>query len=494
MSTTPYSSVPAISRVIPFPSRGEAPAGIRLGGVCRFDVAIGAIERLMDFLAVVAGVWGSYWVHAAWRERGGAHISNDAVLTAAAGFAVVVVLLLEKYGDYQPCLSLLAVRETERLLRVACTGAWLGLPILVVLTRATPRGAAVLALVVVPLMLVLEKWQVQKAVRMLRRRLGITRKAVILGTGTLGRKAFSTLVRSPKLCIDPVAFVAADRAVGEPMIYESSYHRERQAQVLPGPVTPRLLRKLGADVLIIADPEMPPDEAISIRSQAEAAGIATFVIPEPFLDEGSTTEYVEMDGMLLAYKVGRSERRFYEAAKRGLDVALSAFALLALSPIFAVAASAVKLTSPGPVIFRQQRVGRHGRRFTMYKFRTMYVDSATYACSPVSGKDPRITTVGRWLRHACIDELPQLVNVLRGEMSLVGPRPEMPFIVDQYGAIHLKRLSVTPGLTGLWQLSADRLSPIHKNIGYDLYYVKHRSVLMDVAILLHTVVFACRGV
>jgi lipopolysaccharide/colanic/teichoic acid biosynthesis glycosyltransferase len=324
--------------------------------------------------------------------------------------------------------------------------------------------------------------------------LGVSRKAVIVGTGGLGRKVFSTLVQSPKLGIDPVAFVTAFAGNDDPVIYESSYQRKRQARTLAGPVTPRLLRKLGASVLILADPEMLPGEIMSIRCEAETAGIMTYVIPEPFLDNESSTEYVEMDGVLLAYTRPRRERRLYQAAKRALDIAISALALLGTSPIFAAAALAIRVSSPGPVLFRQQRVGCNGRHFTIYKFRTMHSDCATYARSPICARDPRITSVGRWLRHTCIDEMPQLLNVLRGEMSLVGPRPEMPFLVEQYEAIHLKRLSVPPGLTGLWQLSADRMSPIHKNIGYDLYYIRHRTLLMDVAILLHTVVFACRGV
>ena len=104
--------------------------------------------------------------------------------------------------------------------------------------------------------------------------------------------------------------------------------------------------------------------------------------------------------------------------------------------MLAVAAMAVKLTSKGPAVFKQQRVGRDGVLFNMYKFRSMYNGSDCYAYSPKSGRDPRITPVGRFLRHTCIDELPQLVNVLLGEMSLVGPRPEMPFIVEQYEEIH----------------------------------------------------------
>jgi lipopolysaccharide/colanic/teichoic acid biosynthesis glycosyltransferase len=233
-----------------------------------------------------------------------------------------------------------------------------------------------------------------------------------------------------------------------------------------------LLRKLGASLLILAEPDMLADEVASVRSEAEAAGIVTYVIPEPFLENEGSTEYVEMDGVLLAYNLPRREQRLYQAAKRDIDITFSALILLATSPVLAAAAIAIRLSSPGPVLFQQQRVGRNGRCFTMYKFRTMHSDCATYARSPICARDPRITTVGRWLRHTCIDELPQLLNVLRGEMSLVGPRPEMPFLVQQYEAIHLKRLSVLPGLTGLWQLSADRMSPIHKNISYDLYWIE----------------------
>ena len=205
-------------------------------------------------------------------------------------------------------------------------------------------------------------------------------------------------------------------------------------------------------------------------------------------------EYVEVDGVMLAHKATRSRRRLYETAKRALDVAASTILLLLLAPVMAAAVVAVKLTSKGPAIFKQQRVGRDGVLFYMYKFRSMYQDSDRYAYSPKSGCDPRITPVGRFLRHTCIDELPQLLNVMQGEMSLVGPRPEMPFIVEQYEEIHWRRLAVKPGITGLWQLSADRSSPIHQNISYDLYYVRNRNLMMDVAILLHTCVFAFRGV
>jgi exopolysaccharide biosynthesis polyprenyl glycosylphosphotransferase len=405
-----------------------------------------------------------------------------------------MVLLLDKHGDYRPCLSLLAVRETERLLRVTISGFLLALPILLAVTKSVPRTLIALALVTVPLLLAAEKWLVQEAIQMMRGWGANTRKAVILGTGTLGRSIFSTLSRSPKFGLDPVAFVETGATIAEPVIHEASYLRKRMARVLPGPVTPKLLRKLGASVLIVAAPEVCGEEAAEVASMAEAAGISTYVIPEPFLEQGDAMECVELDGVMLARKATPRRRRLYQLAKRGLDIAASAFLLLALAPLLGASALVVMLTSPGPVVFKQTRVGCDGVLFAMYKLRSMYASSERYAYSPKSGCDPRITPVGRFLRHTCIDELPQLVNVLRGEMSLVGPRPEMPFIVEQYEELHRRRLAVKPGLTGLWQLSGDRSSLIHKNISYDLYYVKHCNFLMDAAILLHTLVFAFRGV
>src|SRR6202035_5469849 len=138
--------------------------------------------------------------------------------------------------------------------------------------------------------------------------------------------------------------------------------------------------------------------------------------------------------------------------------------------------------SPGSAFFIQKRVGRNGELFKIYKFRSMYTDAPKYDFSPTSSSDPRITKIGRFLRRMSLDELPQLINVFLGNMSLVGPRPEMPFIVERYSAEQRRRLEVLPGITGLWQLSADRAFPIHENMEYDLYYMRNRNFFMDVAI------------
>jgi lipopolysaccharide/colanic/teichoic acid biosynthesis glycosyltransferase len=173
----------------------------------------------------------------------------------------------------------------------------------------------------------------------------------------------------------------------------------------------------------------------------------------------------------------------------------SAATLIFLSfPIWLLVAAAIRCESKGPIFFRQTRVGCNGKLFQILKFRSMKVDAPKYARSPDEHTDVRITRVGRLLRKTSLDELPQLINVLKGDMTLVGPRPEMPFITEEYGPWEATRLTVPQGITGLWQLSADRKFAIHQSIEYDLYYIQNRTILMDFAILLHTLVYAAKGV
>ncbi len=186
------------------------------------------------------------------------------------------------------------------------------------------------------------------------------------------------------------------------------------------------------------------------------------------------------------------------AAKRMLDIAGAALLLMATAPIMLLAAAAIRLTDGGPALFAQERVGRFGRRFTMYKFRSMVLDAEKSRADiahlnemdgPVfkSAQDPRITRPGRWLRRLSIDELPQLVNVLRGEMSLVGPRPPLPDEVNSYQRWQRRRLSVRPGLTCIWQVSGRNQLDFDTWIRLDLEYIDNWSLLLDIKLLLQTV-------
>jgi exopolysaccharide biosynthesis polyprenyl glycosylphosphotransferase len=190
--------------------------------------------------------------------------------------------------------------------------------------------------------------------------------------------------------------------------------------------------------------------------------------------------------------------------KRAFDIGASLLLLLLLSPIMLLIALLIKLESAGPIFFLQERIGEQGQRFKMIKFRSMYQDADRrwheVARRDESGRlvhktsdDPRVTRVGRKLRRTSLDELPQLLNVLRGEMSLVGPRPEMPYIAAEYEPWQWQRFRVPPGITGWWQVNGRSDKPMHLHTEDDLYYIQNYSFWLDLRILLKTVVVVWQG-
>jgi undecaprenyl phosphate N,N'-diacetylbacillosamine 1-phosphate transferase len=177
----------------------------------------------------------------------------------------------------------------------------------------------------------------------------------------------------------------------------------------------------------------------------------------------------------------------FRILKRGLDILVSLSALIVLSPLWAVIAIAIKLESKGPAVFKQERAGQNGKPFIFYKFRTMKVDADPFGPSPKSSKDKRLTKVGRMLREYSLDELPQFVNVLLGDMSLVGPRPLYLSQIAEWNQRQKKRLSVKPGLTGLAQISGRGEITREEKLELDVKYVETASFFVDARIMLRTV-------
>jgi lipopolysaccharide/colanic/teichoic acid biosynthesis glycosyltransferase len=211
------------------------------------------------------------------------------------------------------------------------------------------------------------------------------------------------------------------------------------------------------------------------------------------------------------------ERRITRAIRRLLDLAIAGLMLLLTAPFLLAVMLIIKLDSPGPAIFRQRRIGRGEHPFTVHKFRTMYAEAdpaphREYIAQLVGGAaanrandgqslfklavDDRVTPVGRFLRKTSIDELPQLWNVLRGDMSLVGPRPVVPYELEHYSRDQFRRFAVKPGLTGLWQVSGRNEKTYTEMVDLDLEYVDRRSLTLDLSILLKTfpVVIERKGV
>lgn len=178
--------------------------------------------------------------------------------------------------------------------------------------------------------------------------------------------------------------------------------------------------------------------------------------------------------------------------KRALDLILSVLALILLSPLMLIAALAVKLSSPGPVIFRQKRLGLNGREFDFYKFRSMVVNAEKTGSGVYSAKgDPRVTKVGRFLRASSIDELPQLINILKGDMSLIGPRPPLtyhPWPIEEYTEAQRRMFDVRPGITGWTQTHGRKDVEWHRRIEMNVWYVEHVSFPLDLKIFFLTIV------
>ena len=249
--------------------------------------------------------------------------------------------------------------------------------------------------------------------------------------------------------------------------------------------------------VIVAPGAVPLGDTAELTSRLHAAGLDVHLSAGLFGIDHRRLHAVPLAGEPFFYVQRRTQSPVDAAVKRGLDFTLALLMLVLTAPIVAVAALATKVSDRGPVLFRQQRVGRDGRAFTILKMRTMVVDAEKRlaeieALNERSGplfkvtSDPRITKVGRILRATSIDELPQLVNVLRGDMSLVGPRPALLDEAAQFDASLRRRLEVRPGITGLWQVEARNNPSFDAYRHLDLFYVENRSLRLDLRILWRT--------
>lgn len=230
-----------------------------------------------------------------------------------------------------------------------------------------------------------------------------------------------------------------------------------------------------------------------------------FMVRDPEVDAACGAEVRETGAYAFVPGKKREKQRYgYFLAKRLFDFFASLFALAVLSPLFLVTSVLIRLDSAGPAIYSQTRVGRNGRPFTMYKFRSMCqgaedllegLRSRNEMDGPVFkiARDPRVTRVGNFLRRTSVDELPQLVNILRGEMSLVGPRPPLPAEVERYTPYQLQRLNATPGLTCYWQIGGRSDTSFEEWVDLDLKYIGEAGVLTDLRTILKTVPAVLRG-
>ena len=450
-------------------------------------IAVVACERIADFASAAFGMATALVLSAARPHL----IAEIAAISAMGG--LLAVFDLRGNEAYEGSGGLLQIRETERILGASVRCSLLLIPILLSLTVGISKAAIALAPITVAVSLMVQKQCFHLALRAIDRAHNAGDRVVIYGAGASERRVVSALLGSVRLGLRPVAVIDDSPEAMDRSVLELGYRERSSIPVHAAPITPELLAAYGCTALAIVADGLRTEEIEAAAECARLLGAKVALVSDAGLRQDLWLESKIIDGLTLSVEATGTYAGIYEASKRVLDVALSTIALVALAPIFVLIALLIKLDSAGPVLFIQDRVGLNGRTFRIFKFRSMYEGSAKYEPSPTSSLDPRLTRIGRFLRRLSLDELPQLVNVIRGEMSLVGPRPEMPFVVQGYEPSQRKRLTVMPGITGMWQLSADRAFPIHENLEYDLYYVRNRGWFMDAAILIHTVLFAMRG-
>jgi exopolysaccharide biosynthesis polyprenyl glycosylphosphotransferase len=409
-------------------------------------------------------------------------------------YGLAFVILAQAHHLYTQRATLLQVADTARILRVSVYGLTL-LSVGNYFTKANmPRLLLTYFWAFSTLLLVVQKYSTSRIIRDWSSFAAHQRRVLICGTNRETRRLFSYLLHSPHLGQIPVGFLDESGFDSRRVIYSHDYTLKHHVPVISEPLSQSLLRSLDVQEIFVTQTVSQP-RMHELLALAAAAGVRVSLVGagHPNFAERSTSVQM-IDGLMVTTFDGDGDHPLsYILCKRVLDLVLSSLLILLTLPIWLIAAVMVKTTSRGPVFFRQERTGQSGRRFVMLKFRSMYVDTPKYGRSPETSNDTRITPAGRFLRRTSMDELPQLLNVLTGEMSLVGPRPEMPFITDTYTPLERRRLSVPQGLTGLWQLSGDRKFTIHEALEYDLYYIENRGIFLDFAILLHTLFFSMKG-
>jgi exopolysaccharide biosynthesis polyprenyl glycosylphosphotransferase len=446
-------------------------------------------------LAVVLLVGLSYWRYGEdwaveWRKI--VPIPEGLLALYAGGWVVALAL----NGLYRPRARWSIRREAMDVLRATVALALATLSVLFVFKAIDVSRLFLLYLFPIQAALTVATRVVLRLVMERRRRRGKNlRYVLVLGAGPRGQEFARKLEDHRELGLRVVGFLddSADFQLAKP------WERLGALSGLEDVLHSRVI-----DEVAICLPFSQWNMIDAIAHLCEEEG-KIVRIPMDVLDHAVTVgQMEELDGTPVYSLVSGPDRTIGLAVKRAADLVLSAVGLLLLSPFLLMIAIAIKVGDGGPVLFRQHRVGLHGRTFDVFKFRSMRPDAEQRLAevahlNEVRGpifkitNDPRITRVGGFLRRTSLDELPQLLNVLRGEMSLVGPRPPLPNEVEGYDLWHRRRLSMKPGITGLWQVR-DRHAPDFDTwVQADLEYIDRWSLWLDVKILFKTIPAALDG-
>ena len=448
------------------------------------------ITLLAFFTAIQARYWLHFGVQLTWEEVA----QPWTIYVLVALIWGVTFVLAQVYDARRTARALDEAQVITWAVAVACL-VFAG--VLYLTFREVPRRLFLYFVVGDLALLIGFRVALRAALRYAGRRDPLPRRVLIVGAGRLGRRVAEG-VRAQHAsglqligCVDSeVDWLSPDDPVAPLLGTIQS--------------APSLVRENDVDEVIFALPMRDHRAIESLVVALEDQPVRVRVVPD-FLDLAMSRATIEdFNGLPLVGLRDPAIDDFDRVVKRVFDLVLSTLTLLIAWPIMLAIAIAIKLDSKGPALFVQERIGENGQPFNMFKFRSMVVDAEELAITVVqeddngvlihkAPNDPRITRVGKFIRRMSLDELPQLFNVLRGEMSLVGPRPELPRLVERYETWQRRRFAVPPGMTGWWQVNGRSDRMMHLHTEDDLYYIQNYSPLLDIQILWRTVGVVLHG-
>ena len=455
-----------------------------------------AFYMLVDFAVISVSIMGSYKLYRLLEIGKEVFYPKWGIMPVSLVVAAGTVGMMYLMQAYRRQSSLLNMEEIKAVFK-GVSLSFLLLALILMLGRIElSRYVQVFSYIFCLLAVVVERSILYHVMPSLRHIRGFRKQVLIYGAGELGSALFREMTNSPRLGKVVVGFVDDDPEKAGAVHCSSGFSKFSCTASVLGTREDigRLIQEHHIDEIYLAISNIGNSTCTEILNFLKQFSVRTRFVPNLYKLFMHRVRMGHIGQIPVVEELDASLPAVYLKVKRAIDALVSAGALILLSPLFAMIGAAIRLDTKGPVFFRQKRVGLNGALFDIYKFRSMRTDADPYAVNPLDPRDGRVTRVGRFLRKTSLDELPQLINVLKGDMSLVGPRPEMPFIVETYKEIHRERLKVLPGITGLWQLSGDRKLAIHENMDYDLYYIRNISFSLDVAILLETLLFAFRGI
>ncbi len=334
------------------------------------------------------------------------------------------------------------------------------------------------------------------SLRLLDRPRYTRRRVLIVGTGPVGRDTVRMIKRHGWSGLEMAGFLDDDVPPGTEVEGYPVLGRMEEIG--------RLVESEGIEEVVVALPTHAYDRFFRLLDSSKTLPARIRIVPDHIKTALFRTAAEEFAGVPMITLRQPTLEPSERLLKRAFDLIVGGLMLILISPVLLLIAIAIRLDSPGPILFKQRRVGENGKIFWMYKFRSMVQDAERHEAKAVRVQqdgqilykfpdDPRVTRVGRFIRRTSLDELPQLFNVLKGEMSLVGPRPELPWLVEQYEPWQWQRFSVPQGITGWWQVNGRSDKPMHLYTDEDLFYIQNYSLLLDIQILWRTIGAVLKG-